>query len=81
MQRIRHYEYAVTINIPLQVALARRALDWVVMGGVDGKVYVYDRITGEFVHQLEHQVNGRVQIVDVSTLRIHYALWLTTARH
>jgi hypothetical protein len=74
MQRIRHYEYAVTINTPLQVALARHALDWVVMGGVDGMVRVYDRATGELVHQLEHQVNGRVQIVDVSTLHIRDAL-------
>lgn len=66
MQRIRHYEHAVTINVPLQVALAKQALDWVVMGGVDGIIRVYDRASGELIHQLEHWVGGCVQVVDVS---------------
>ena len=66
MQCIRHYKHAVTINIPLQVTLARQALDWVVLGGVDGIIHVYDRATGELVHQLEDQVGGRVQVVEVS---------------
>ena len=42
MQRLRHYEVPVTINVPLQVALARQNLDRVVVGGVDGAVRVYD---------------------------------------
>ena len=66
MQRVRHYEHAVTVNVPLQIALARQALDWVVMGGVDGIIRVYDRATGGLVHQLEHQFGGRVQVVEVS---------------
>jgi hypothetical protein len=66
MQHIRHYEHIATVNVPLQVALSRQALDWVVMGGVDGIIRVYDRATGELVHQLEHQVGGRVQVVEVS---------------
>jgi WD40 repeat protein len=66
MQRLRHYEAPVTINVPLQVALARQNLDRVVVGGVDGAVRVYDRTTGELVHRLGHKVKGRVQVVDVS---------------
>lgn len=66
MQRLRHYEALVTINLPLQVALARQNLDRVVVGGVDGAVRVYDRTTGELVHRLGHKVKGRVQVVDVS---------------
>ena len=66
MQRLRHYEVPVTINVPLQVALARQNLDRVVVGGVYGTVRVYDRATGELVHRLEHKVKGRVQVVDVS---------------
>ena len=67
MQRLRHYESPVTINVPLQIALARQGLDRVVMGGVDGTVRVYDRSTGALVHRLEHSVKGRVQVVSVST--------------
>jgi len=66
MQRLRHYEAPVTINVPLQVALARQNLARVVVGGVDGAVRVYDRATGELVHRLGHKVKGRVQVVDVS---------------
>jgi WD40 repeat protein len=66
MQRLRHYEAPVTINVPLQIALARQNLDRVVVGGVDGAVRVYDRSTGELVLRLEHKVKGRVQVVDVS---------------
>jgi len=66
MQRLRHYEAPVTINMPVQVALARQNLDRVVVGGVDGAVRIYDRSTGELVHRLGHKVKGRVQVVDVS---------------
>ena len=66
MQRLRHYESPVTINVPLQVALARQNLNRVVVGGDDGTVRVYDRTTGELVHRLGHKVKGRVQVVDVS---------------
>lgn len=66
MQRLRHYEAPVTINMPVQVALARQNLDRVVVGGVDGAIRVYDRTTGELVHRLSHKVKGRVQVVDVS---------------
>ena len=67
MQRITHYDYTAPINVPLQLTLARQALDWVLLGGVDGVVRVYNRATGELVHRLEHQAKGRVQVVDVST--------------
>jgi hypothetical protein len=66
MQRLRHYESQVTVNVPFQVALARQALDRVVLGDARGILRVYDRGTGELVHHLEHQVKGRVQVVDVS---------------
>jgi len=66
MQWIRHYEHAVTINVPLQVALAKQALDWVVMGGVDGIICIYDHASGELIHQLEHCVGGCVQVINVS---------------
>ena len=56
----------MTINVPLQVALARQNLDRVVVGGVDGVIRVYDRFTGELLHRLGHKVKGRVQVVDVS---------------
>lgn len=75
MQCIRHYECPVTINVPLQLALARQVLDWVVMGGVDGIVRVYDCATGELVRQLKHKDKGHVQIVDVSVIQISYLLW------
>ena len=68
MQRLRHYEASVTINVPLQLALARQNLDRVVLGGVDGTVRVYDRATGGLVHRLGHKAKGRVQVVDVSDL-------------
>jgi hypothetical protein len=79
MQRLRHFEAPVTINVPLQIALARQNLDRVVVGGVDGAVRVYDRATGELVHRLGHKVKGRVQVVDVSdpTFQHACALWLT----
>jgi WD40 repeat protein len=67
MQRLRHYEAPVTINVPLQIALARQNLDRVVVGGVDGAVRVYDRSTGELVLRLEHKVKGRVQVVDAAS--------------
>ena len=64
----------VTINVPFQVALARQALDRVVLGDASGILRVYDRETGELVQCLEHQVKGRVQVVDVSLLKISYTL-------
>ena len=66
MQWLRHYEAPVTINMPLQAALARQNLNHVVVGGVDGAVRIYDGATGELVHHLGHKVKGRVQVVDVS---------------
>ena len=69
MQRLRHYESVVTVNVPFQVALARQALDRVVLGDARGILRVYDRGTGELVHHLEHQVKGRVQVIDVSLLK------------
>lgn len=74
MQRLRHYESLVTVNIPFQIALARQALDRVVLGDARGRLQVYDRATGELVHRLEHKTKGRVQIVDVSLLKIVYTL-------
>jgi WD40 repeat protein len=73
MQRLRHYEAPVTINMPLQVALARQNLDRVVVGGVDGTVRLYDRVTGELVLCLGHKVKGRVQVVDVSDPTFQHA--------
>ena len=67
MQRLRHYEALVTINVPVQVTLARQNLDCVVVGGVDGAIHIYDRATGELVYSLGHKVKGCVQVVDVST--------------
>ena len=64
----------VTVNVPFQVALARQALDRVVLGDASGILRVYDRETGELVQCLEHQVKGRVQVVDVSLLKISYTL-------
>ena len=63
----------MTINVPLQVALARQNLDRVVVGGVDGSVRVYDRTTGELVHRLGHKVKCRVQVVDVSNPTFQHA--------
>ena len=68
MQRLRHYESVVTVNVPFQVALARQAFDHVVLGDASGVLRVYDCETGELVHCLGHQVKGRVQVVDVSLL-------------
>lgn len=68
MQRIRHYEHTVKVNVPLQIALARQVLDWVVMGGDNGFVSIYERATGERIHHLEHKIKGRVQVVDVSEI-------------
>jgi WD40 repeat protein len=73
MQRLRHYEVPVTINVPFQVALARQNFDRVVVGSVDGTVRVYDRATGELVHCLGHKVKGRVQVVDVSDPMFQHA--------
>src|ERR1700734_3685152 len=70
MQRLRHYESVVTVNIPFQIALARQALDRVVLGDAKGILQVYDRATGELVQHLEHNTKGRVQVVDVSLLKI-----------
>ena len=72
MQRLRHYESVVTINVPFQIALARQALDRVVLGDARGMLQVYDRATGELVHHLEHQMKGRIQVVDVSALKLAY---------
>ena len=68
MQRLRHYESVVTVNVPFQVTLAWQALDRVVLGDASGVLRVYDRETGELVHCLGHQVKGHVQVVDVSLL-------------
>ena len=76
MQRLRHYEAPVTINVPLQVALARQNFDRLVVGGVDGAVRVFDRTTGELVRRLGHKDKGRVQVVDVSDLTFQYMLVL-----
>ena len=57
----------MTINVPIQVALARQNLDCVVVRGVDSAICIYDHATGELVHSLGHKVKGRVQVVDVST--------------
>jgi hypothetical protein len=70
MQRIRHYAHSATINLPLQIALARQPKDWVVMGGADGIVRVYDRFTNQLLHQFEHAKKGRAQAVDVSPLEV-----------
>jgi hypothetical protein len=74
MQRLRHYESVVTVNVPYQVALARQALDRVVLGDAKGILQVYDRATGELVHRLEHKTKGRVQVLDVSVLKTAYTL-------
>ena len=66
MQQLRHYEAPVTINVPLQVALARQNLDRVVVGGVDGAVRIYDNATSELVNRLGHKVKGCIQVIDVS---------------
>ena len=66
MQWLRHYEAAVTINVPLQVALARQNLDRVVVGDVDSTTHVYDCATSELVNHLGHKVKGRIQVIDVS---------------
>ena len=66
MQRLQHYEAPVTINMPVQVALARQNLDCVVVGGVDSAIRVYDCTTGELVHHLSHKVKGHIQVIDVS---------------
>jgi hypothetical protein len=68
MQRLRHYESAVTVNVPFQIALARQALDRVVLGDAKGILQVYNRATGELVDRLEHKTKARVQVVDVSLL-------------
>ena len=73
MQRLRHYEAPMSINVPLQVALARQNFDRVVVGGVDGAVRVYDRTTGELVHRLGHKAKGHIQVVDVSDPRFQHA--------
>jgi WD40 repeat protein len=67
MQQLQHYEAPVTINVPVQVALARQNLDHVIVESVDGTVRIYDHATGELVHSLGHKVKGRIQVVDVST--------------
>jgi hypothetical protein len=69
MQRLRHYESAVTVNVPFQIALARQALDRIVLGDAKGILQVYNRATGELVDHLEHKTKARVQVVDVSLLR------------
>jgi len=74
MQRLRHYESVVTVNVPFQIALARQALDRVVLGDAKGILQVYDRATGELVQRLHHKTKGRVQVVDVSLLKIIYTL-------
>ena len=56
----------MTINVPLQVALAKQNLDCMVVGGVDGTAHVYDYAIGELVDRLGHKVKGCVQVVDVS---------------
>jgi hypothetical protein len=69
MQSLRHYESAVTVNVPLQIALAWQALDRVVLGDTKGILQVYVRATGELVDCLEHKMKGRIQVVDVSLLK------------
>ena len=56
----------MTINVPLQVALARQNLNCVVVGGVDSTAHVYDCATSELVNHLGHKVKGHIQGVDVS---------------
>ena len=67
----------MTINVPLQVALAKQNLDRVVVGGVDGTVRIYDRATGELVHRLGHKVKGRIQVVDVCDPMFQHACALS----
>ena len=62
----------MTINVPIQVALARQNLDCVVVGGVDSTICLYDRATSELVHSLGHKVKGHIQVVDVSTNVLTY---------
>ena len=57
----------MTINVPVQVALARQNLDCMVVEGVDSAIHIYDCTTGELVHGLGHKVKGCLQVVDVST--------------
>ena len=56
----------MTINVPLQVALARQNLNHMVVEGVDGTVHVYDCATSELANHLGHKVKGCIQVVDVS---------------
>ena len=77
MQRLRHFESVVTVNVPFQIALARHALDHVILGDARGTLQVYDRATGELVHRLEHKAKGRVQVVDVSLLKNSLYILLT----
>lgn len=65
LQRVRHFEYSPRINVILRVCLVREASDWVVLGGDDGKIRMFNRNTGECLMQLEHGSGGLVQTVDV----------------
>jgi WD40 repeat protein len=67
MQRLRHFESVVTVNVPFQIALARQALDRVILGDARGTLQVYDRATGELVQRLEHKAKGRIQVIDAGS--------------
>lgn len=66
----RHFESAVTVNLPFQW----QALDHILFGDTRGILQVYDCVTGELIHRLQHKSKGPIHVVDVSLLKTVHIL-------
>ena len=53
MQRIQSYNHAIVVNVPLQVSVVREA-GWIIVGGNNGFVRIFDYQTGVFCDKLDH---------------------------
>ena len=53
MERLQTMSHTIIRNVPLQVTVTHNG-QWVVLGGDDGFVRIYDRRTGQFLGRLDH---------------------------
>jgi WD40 repeat protein len=53
MERLQSMSHTISRNVPLQVTATHNG-QWVVLGGDDGFVRIYDGRTGQFLHRLDH---------------------------
>jgi hypothetical protein len=74
LERLQSYPHPVLRNVPLQVATTREG-GWIVSGGDDGYVRVFDCRTGQLMERLEHEKGQNIAFKLPIHLLRHLCSW------